>query len=57
MRYEIEAAFNLTMEELATSIAISLPSDKLIFLTEVPGILVRPTEPMGQDNRLTVNAR
>ena len=43
-------AFNLTMEEVATSIAIALQSDKLIFLTEVPGILVRPGEPMGDDN-------
>jgi amino-acid N-acetyltransferase len=31
-------AFNLTMEEVATSAAIALQADKLIFLTEVPGI-------------------
>ena len=43
-------AFNLTMEETATSIAIALQSDKLIFLTEIPGILVRPNEPMGEAN-------
>jgi amino-acid N-acetyltransferase len=43
-------AFNLTMEEVATSIAIALQSDKLLFLTETPGILVRPGEPMGEDN-------
>ena len=31
-------AFNLTMEDVATSAAIALQADKLIFLTEVPGI-------------------
>ena len=31
-------AFNLTMEEVATSTAIELQADKLIFLTEVPGV-------------------
>ena len=31
-------AFNLTMEEVATSVAIALQADKLIFLTEMPGI-------------------
>jgi amino-acid N-acetyltransferase len=30
-------AFNLTMEEVATSVAIAMQADKLIFLTEVPG--------------------
>ena len=43
-------AFNLTMEEVATSVAIALQADKLIFLTEVPGIRMRPTEPEGEDN-------
>ncbi len=43
-------AFNLTMEELATSVAIALQADKLIFLTEVPGILADPTQPAGEDN-------
>jgi amino-acid N-acetyltransferase len=43
-------AFNLTMEELATSVAIALQADKLIFLTEVPGILIDPTRPFGEDN-------
>ena len=33
-------AFNLTMEEVATSVAIALQADKLIFLTEIPGIRV-----------------
>ena len=31
-------AFNLTMEDVATSTAIVLRADKLLFLTEVPGI-------------------
>ncbi len=43
-------AFNLTMEEVATRVAIELQADKLIFLTEVPGIRVRPTDPAGEDN-------
>ena len=43
-------AFNLTMEEVATSVATALQADKLIFLTEVPGILQRPLEPLSEDN-------
>ncbi|MEY3674110.1 MAG: hypothetical protein RJB47_818 [Pseudomonadota bacterium] len=43
-------AFNLTMEEVATSVAIALHADKLIFVTEVPGIRVRPHEPESEDN-------
>jgi amino-acid N-acetyltransferase len=43
-------AFNLTMEEVATSVAIALQADKLIFLTEVPGLRMRPTEPEAEDN-------
>ena len=35
-------AFNLTMEEVATSVAIALQADKLIFLTEIPGVRVKP---------------
>ena len=31
-------AFNLTMEDVATSTAIALQADKLLFLTETPGI-------------------
>ncbi len=31
-------AFNLTMEDVATATAIALQADKLLFLTEVPGI-------------------
>jgi len=43
-------AFNLTMEEVATSVAIALQADKMIFLTEVPGVRVKPLEPEGEDN-------
>ena len=43
-------AFNLTMEEVATSVSIALQADKLIFVTEIPGIRIRPTEPQGEDN-------
>lgn len=43
-------AFNLTMEEVATSVAIALQADKLIFLTEVAGVRVKPLEAEGEDN-------
>lgn len=43
-------AFNLTMEEVATSVATDLQADKLIFLTEIPGIALDPALPMGEDN-------
>jgi len=43
-------AFNLTMEEVATSVAAALQADKLIFLTEIPGVRVKPLEPEGDDN-------
>lgn len=43
-------AFNLAMEEVATSVATALQADKLIFLTEKPGLRVRPTEPPAEDN-------
>ncbi|MEJ5988843.1 amino-acid N-acetyltransferase [Ramlibacter sp. PS3R-8] len=43
-------AFNLTMEEVATSVAIALQADKLIFLTEIPGVRAQPLEPEGEDN-------
>ena len=43
-------AFNLTMEEVATSVATALQADKLIFLTEVPGIRMDPTQPASDDN-------
>ncbi len=43
-------AFNLQMEEVATSVAIALQADKLIFLTEVPGVLTQPGQPESEDN-------
>jgi amino-acid N-acetyltransferase len=43
-------AFNLTMEEVATSIAIALQADKLIFVAEIPGIRVNPLEPESDAN-------
>jgi amino-acid N-acetyltransferase len=43
-------AFNLTMEEVATSVAIALQADKLVFLTEIPGIRIAPDQPEGEDN-------
>ena len=38
-------AFNLTMEDVATSTAIALQADKLLFLTEMPGIHEDPADP------------
>ena len=38
-------AFNLTMEDVATSTAIALQTDKLVFLTEVPGIRENHDDP------------
>ncbi len=43
-------AFNLSMEEVATSVAIALQADKLVFLTETPGIGIDPYRPVGEDN-------
>ncbi|WP_119964922.1 amino-acid N-acetyltransferase [Simplicispira lacusdiani] len=43
-------AFNLSMEEVATSVAIALKADKLLFLSEVPGIRTDPEAPEGDDN-------
>ena len=43
-------AFNLTMEEVATSVATDLQADKLIFLTEIAGIALDPSKPMDDDN-------
>jgi amino-acid N-acetyltransferase len=40
-------AFNLTMEDVATSTAIALQADKLLFLTEVPGIRENPQDADG----------
>jgi amino-acid N-acetyltransferase len=41
-------AFNLGMEDVATSVATALQSDKLIFLTEVPGIHVDANDPASE---------
>jgi amino-acid N-acetyltransferase len=38
-------AFNLTMEDVATSTAIALQADKLLFVTEIPGIHEDPADP------------
>ncbi len=43
-------AFNLTMEEVATSVATDLQADKLIFLTEIAGIALDPAMPLNDDN-------
>jgi amino-acid N-acetyltransferase len=43
-------AFNLTMEEVATSVASALQADKLIFVTEIPGIRIDPFAPESEDN-------
>ena len=43
-------AFNLTMEEVATSVAVALQADKLIFVTEIPGIATQVGQPLGDDN-------
>ena len=45
-------AFNLSMEEVATSVAIAMQADKLIFVTEVHGIPLDPTQPVGEDNAI-----
>ncbi|MFO1253529.1 MAG: amino-acid N-acetyltransferase [Inhella sp.] len=38
-------AFNLTMEDVATATAIALQADKLIFMTETPGVHEVPDDP------------
>ncbi|MBS0448278.1 MAG: amino-acid N-acetyltransferase [Proteobacteria bacterium] len=38
-------AFNLTMEDVATSTAVALQADKLLFVTEVPGIHEKLDDP------------
>jgi amino-acid N-acetyltransferase len=43
-------AFNLAMEEVATSVATALQADKLIFVTEVPGIRVAPGQLESDEN-------
>ena len=41
-------AFNLTMEDVATSTALALQADKLLFLTEVAGIHEKADDPESQ---------
>ena len=43
-------AFNLAMEEVATSVSVALQADKLLFLTETPGLRMHPGEPESEDN-------
>ncbi len=43
-------AFNLSMEEVATKVAIDMQADKLIFVTETPGIRMNPEAPESPDN-------
>ena len=43
-------AFNLSMEEVATRVACELKADKLLFLTEIPGLRMRPLAPEADDN-------
>lgn len=38
-------AFNLTMEDVATSTAIALQADKLVFMCEIPGIRENAADP------------
>ncbi len=38
-------AFNLTMEDVATATAVALQADKLVFMTEMPGIHERLDDP------------
>ena len=38
-------AFNLTMEDVATATAIALQADKLVFMTEMPGIREKQADP------------
>ncbi|QTN25300.1 amino-acid N-acetyltransferase [Rhizobacter sp. AJA081-3] len=48
-------AFNLTMEDVATSAAVALQADKLLFITEVPGIRERLDDPeSGIDTELAL---
>lgn len=48
-------AFNLAMEDVATSTAIALQADKLLFLTEVSGIRERQDDPdSGIDTELAL---
>ena len=43
-------AFNLSMEEVATSVAMALKADKLVFVTEIAGLAQNPELPISDDN-------
>ncbi|PAT31400.1 amino-acid N-acetyltransferase [Vandammella animalimorsus] len=43
-------AFNLGMEEVASSIAIALKADKLLYVCELPGIRQQPDQPPAEAN-------
>jgi amino-acid N-acetyltransferase len=48
-------AFNLSMEDVATAAAIALQADKLVFMTEVPGIRENGNDPdAGIDTELAL---
>ena len=48
-------AFNLTMEDVATATAVALQADKLLFLTEIPGIRENAADPeSGIDTELAL---
>jgi amino-acid N-acetyltransferase len=48
-------AFNLAMEDVATATAIALQADKLLFITEIPGIRERADDPdSGIDTELAL---
>jgi amino-acid N-acetyltransferase len=48
-------AFNLVMEDVATSIAVALQADKLLFLTELAGVREQPDDPeSGIDTELAL---
>ncbi|MFG6448380.1 amino-acid N-acetyltransferase [Roseateles sp. BYS180W] len=38
-------AFNLHMEDVATAVAVALKADKLLFMTDVPGVREQPDDP------------
>ncbi|MDR2851966.1 MAG: amino-acid N-acetyltransferase [Burkholderiaceae bacterium] len=43
-------AFNLSMEDVATRVAISIQADKLIFISEIHGVAQDPKRPISEDN-------
>ncbi len=48
-------AFNLTMEDVATATAVALQADKLLFMTEVPGLPEKSDDPeSGIDTELSL---